>query len=273
MYNKGEFYIFSDNIIFHNLNLIKEIFNNKPSSSIASFRESCLQESGKPFFESQYSQDDASIMLEYFLNPFITLFNLYNFFGFSQYNQTISYVLLDNGDTISTPYNISDYDRLNEDSQKEIDEFYSKIKEANIDKSKIKTDNKFEINYKFIIEMTYLDINDYITKHKVVPVKRDFFSYLIIHIKRFKYDYFSGINMKDSSNFRMDEIIELSGINMKLKGYIYHSGSINYGHYVFYLNLGGIYYLLDDVSGNYEIDYERFKRNINKSYIYLYERI
>lgn len=90
---------------------------------------------------------------------------------------------------------------------------------------------------------------------------------LIIHIKRFK------IRGSRYVKFCKDIIIPYEWRrNYHLKGFIYHSGSLSGGHYVYFGKYNNNWYLFNDNSVK-KVDINNINNFKNKSYIFYYKKI
>jgi ubiquitin carboxyl-terminal hydrolase 2 len=89
---------------------------------------------------------------------------------------------------------------------------------------------------------------------------------LIIHIKRFK---IMGTRYIKYCN-DIDIPYEWRH-NYKLKGFIYHSGSLSGGHYVYFGNYNNKWYLFNDTNVK-EINIDNVNNLKNKSYIFYYKK-
>lgn len=87
--------------------------------------------------------------------------------------------------------------------------------------------------------------------------------HLIIHLKRFQ-----NVGSR-YIKFTNDIIMPYSWKNYNLKGFIYHSGSLTGGHYVYYGKYNNIWYLFNDNSIS-KVNNKQIELLKNKSYIYYY---
>jgi ubiquitin carboxyl-terminal hydrolase 36/42 len=101
--------------------------------------------------------------------------------------------------------------------------------------------------------------------------------YLFIALKRFEHEYIKQFNkMKTSkinTNITVPNITSINNIGYELKGCIYHMGSINGGHYVYYhkFNNSDKIQWVEFNDSNVR-DINNINDIINKGYIYLYCR-
>ena len=91
--------------------------------------------------------------------------------------------------------------------------------------------------------------------------------YLIITLKRY-----TNTNNKIDSPVKINQNINVSGSNYNLRGFIYHSGITNGGHYVYYGRRNNIWYLFNDSHVSI-IDQSNIDHTIDYGYVYLYSKI
>ena len=100
-------------------------------------------------------------------------------------------------------------------------------------------------------------------KYNNAIIKKDILKlpkYLIITLKRY-----SNLNSKINNQIQMYEYINIHNKDYELRGFVYHSGSTNGGHYVYYGKIRNSWYLYNDSSVE-----ESNLDKINAGYIYLY---
>jgi ubiquitin C-terminal hydrolase len=90
--------------------------------------------------------------------------------------------------------------------------------------------------------------------------------YLIIALKRY-----TNSNNKINNPVIMNKNLSINNNNYEMRGFIYHSGITNGGHYVYYGKRNNDWYLFNDNSVS-KINIENLDI-INYSYIYLYNKI
>jgi len=91
--------------------------------------------------------------------------------------------------------------------------------------------------------------------------------YLIITLKRY-----TNLNSKIDYPIKMQYEVKLNGSNYSLRGFIYHSGVTNGGHYVYYGKVNNNWYLYND-SQTCSINNEQINNLVLYGYIYLYSKI
>jgi ubiquitin C-terminal hydrolase len=100
-------------------------------------------------------------------------------------------------------------------------------------------------------------------KYNNAIIKKDILKlpkYLIITLKRY-----SNLNSKINNQIQMYEYMNIHNKDYELRGFVYHSGSTNGGHYVYYGKIRNSWYLYNDSSVE-----ESNLDKINSGYIYLY---
>ena len=90
--------------------------------------------------------------------------------------------------------------------------------------------------------------------------------YLIITLKRY-----TNSNNKINNPVIMNKNLSINNNNYEMRGFIYHSGITNGGHYVYYGKRNNDWYLFNDNSVS-KINIDNLDI-INYSYIYLYNKI
>jgi ubiquitin C-terminal hydrolase len=88
--------------------------------------------------------------------------------------------------------------------------------------------------------------------------------YLIITLKRY-----TNNNNKIDTPIDMDHNLNMNNINYELRGFIYHSGITNGGHYVYYGKRDNEWYLFNDS----QVSKVELNNVIKYGYIYLYTKI
>ena len=95
----------------------------------------------------------------------------------------------------------------------------------------------------------------------------DYPKYLIITLKRY-----TNTNIKIDSPITIDYNLNLVRCNYDIRGFIYHSGITNGGHYVYYGKRNNIWYLFNDSQVSI-INQSEIDNIIKYGYIYLYSKI
>lgn len=84
---------------------------------------------------------------------------------------------------------------------------------------------------------------------------------LVLHIKRFK--TVNYVSSKINEDILVDEELIIRSKRFVLKGFIVHSGSLNFGHYIAYINKDGVWYCVDDE----KVNIVNFKDVVKKAYL------
>jgi ubiquitin carboxyl-terminal hydrolase 36/42 len=97
--------------------------------------------------------------------------------------------------------------------------------------------------------------------------------YLYVALKRFEFNYIKELNKirasKIDTDISMPCVTTINNFEYQLKGCIYHMGSLNGGHYVYYHRIDNQWILFDDKQIR---NVNTINDIINKGYVYLYER-
>jgi ubiquitin C-terminal hydrolase len=95
----------------------------------------------------------------------------------------------------------------------------------------------------------------------------DYPKYLILTLKRY-----TNTNNKINLPIKMNYKLDINGLNYELRGFIYHSGITNGGHYVYYGKRNDVWYLFNDSQLNM-INQSELDNIIKYGYVYLYSKI
>ena len=91
--------------------------------------------------------------------------------------------------------------------------------------------------------------------------------YLIITLKRY-----TNTNDKINTPINMEHKLDFNKCKYELRGFIYHSGITNGGHYVYFGKRDNIWYLFNDSQLNI-INNSELNNIINYGYVYLYSKV
>ena len=174
---------------------------------------------------------------------------------------------------------IKNINRLKESNNKELTDYKNTLEKiSGTNRLTDKSGVLMSIHTKNLNEKLYDDIfnlNKTITIHKNIQYKvTNIQKYIIIQLGRFQKNE-NLTFIKNNTMYEMKNNIKIYDvnnklINFKLRGYIFHSGEFNVGHYTYYrINDDGKYSLYND--NEYKIVSQ--SENQNLGYIYLYERV
>jgi len=101
--------------------------------------------------------------------------------------------------------------------------------------------------------------------------------YLFIALKRFEKEWIREIESikttKITNDINMPSGISVNATSYKMKGCIFHDGSLKGGHYIYYNLINDKWIRFDDQKINDVINQDEINNIVNKGYVYLYEKI
>ena len=213
-----------------------------------------------------YSQEDAEQYLNYIIDSIIDELNTY-----IKLNSLENLKLIDKNITLKTliDYLFTIHITKNiicpncnyiSESNDNINKLYLSVNYDNLNDMLNEYLNEvLDDNNKYKCEKCKKYINA-IIKRKIIKLPK----YLIITLKRY-----SNKNNKINKNINISKNFKFNNKYYELRGIIYHSGSTNGGHYVYFGKKNNDWFLYNDSSVK-KIDEEQIDNIIKIGYIYLY---